>query len=180
MALAGKAPCFFPFVIGISHFPMTQKGADSQRQRWVRGHLDMIVRKLPRMFCLALARGNVDLLLLVLDQTVPPLSLLAVLVVGMLVVTGLIAFFGLSPAGLVISMANLLAFGLSLAFAWLKFGRHILPPSSLMSLIPSVFGTFRIYGQILTGKTTRQWVRTDRSAKAIDIANGDGDRKGSA
>src|SRR5262249_28893489 len=153
LALAGKAPYFFPFVIGISHFPMTPKGADSQRQRWVRGHLDMIVRKLPRMLWLALTRGNVDLLVLVLDQTVPPLSLLAVLVVGTLVATALIAFFGLSPAGLVMSTANLLAFGLSLVFAWLKFGRDI----SLMSLIPSVFGTFRIYGQILTGKTTRQW-----------------------
>jgi glycosyltransferase involved in cell wall biosynthesis len=177
LALAGKAPYFFPFVIGISHFPMTRKGADSQRQRWVRGHLDMIVRKLPRMLCLALARGNIDLLVLVLDQTVPPLSLLAVLVVGTLAATALIAFFGLSTAGLVISTANLLVFGLSLAFAWLKFGRNILPFSSLMSLIPSVFGTFRIYGQILTGKTTRQWVRTDRSAKAIHMVNGDEDRK---
>jgi cellulose synthase/poly-beta-1,6-N-acetylglucosamine synthase-like glycosyltransferase len=179
LALAGKAPYFFPFVIGISHFPMTRKAADSQRQRWVRGHLAMIVRKLPRMLCLALARGNVNLLVLVLDQTVPPLSLLAVLVAGTLVVTALIAFFGLSPAGLVISTVNLLVFGLSLAFAWLKFGRNILPPSSLTSLLPSVFGTFRIYGKILMGKTTRQWVRTDRSPKTIHL-NGDGDRKESA
>ena len=163
LAMAGKAPYFFPFVIGASHFPMTQKGADSQRQRWVRGALGMIGRRLPRMLGSALARGNADLLVLVFDQTVPPLSLLAMLALGMLAATTLAALFGASSAGLIISIANLFAFVLSVVLAWLKFGRDVLPAHSLRSLVPAFFGKFRIYSQILMGKTAGQWVRTDRS-----------------
>jgi hypothetical protein len=140
--VAGKARYFFPFVIGISHFPMTPKRADSQGQRWVR-----IVRKLPRMLWLALTRVNVDLFscwpsIRRRRRSLSPRR-------SCRGDAGRHRLDWLSTAGLVISTANLLAFGLSLAFAWKKFGRDI----SLMSLIPSVFGTFRIYGEILTGKT---------------------------
>src|SRR5450432_1851679 len=87
LAAVGKAPLFFPFVIGTSTFPMSDKGTDSQRQRWVQGHIGMILKTAPRLLFLAIKRRNLDLLVLTLDLAVPPLSLLGLLIVGIFVLT---------------------------------------------------------------------------------------------
>src|ERR1700730_17776778 len=121
LAAVGKAPYFFPFGKVTSDFPVTVKGTDSQRQRWVQGHIGMILKTVPRLLFMAITRRNMDLLVLTLDLAVPPLSLLGLLLAGIFLLTSLAALSGLSSAPLFIAIANVLVFGLAVFFAWLKF-----------------------------------------------------------
>ncbi len=163
LAAHGKAPLFFPFVIGTSYFPVTVKGTDSQRQRWETGHIQMILKSAPRMLYLAITRRNVDLVVLTLDLIVPPLSLLGFLLVGILVLASAAALFGASTAAMTLSVANLLAFIFSILLAWLRFGRNVLPGRAFLSIGPYLVAKCRLYFQILLGRTAAQWIRTDRA-----------------
>lgn len=162
LAATGKAARFFPSVTVTSDFPVSVKGTESQRQRWVQGHLGMILKAAPRLLFLAITRRNLDLLVLTLDLAVPPLSLLGLLIVGIfLLASSLAALSGLPSAGLIIATANILVFGLTVFFAWLKFGRDILPARAFLSIGP--LRKFGLYGQMLRGRMAVQWIRTDRA-----------------
>jgi cellulose synthase/poly-beta-1,6-N-acetylglucosamine synthase-like glycosyltransferase len=163
LAAAGKAPYFMPFVRVTSDFPVTAKGTDSQRQRWVRGHIGMIARSVPRLLSLAIARRNPDLFALTLDLLVPPLSLLGLLIVGIFALTTLAVLFGLSSVAMVIATANLLIFTLAVALAWLKSGRDILPVPISSSTGSLILQKFSLYRLIFMRRTAAQWVRTDRA-----------------
>ena len=93
LAAIGNAPHFFPPVKVTSDFPVTAKGSDTQRQRWVQGHLGMILTAVPRLLFEAIAHRNFDLLALTLDLLIPPLSLLGVLAFGTFILTSLTAAF---------------------------------------------------------------------------------------
>jgi glycosyltransferase involved in cell wall biosynthesis len=162
LAAQGHAARFFPFVVGVSHFPLSRQGASTQRRRWETGHIQMILKNSPRMLYLAVRHGNFDFLALALDMTVPPLSLLASLLFGGFVVASLFAVFGNSYAGLIISGTSLVGFMFAISLAWLRFGREVLPPRALLSIAPYVASKYRLYAQILSGKNPTQWVRTDR------------------
>jgi hypothetical protein len=164
LATKGFAPRFFPFVVVISYFPLSRRGASTQRQRWETGHIQMILKTAPRMLYSALRRGNFELLALTLDMIVPPLSLLASLIFGMFFVSSAFAVFTGRYAALIISGANLLGFTFCIGLAWLRFGREVLPPRALLSIAPYVVSKCRLYAQILSGKNPTQWVRTDRES----------------
>jgi len=164
LAEIGKAPHFLPFVNVTSDFPVTTKGTDSQRQRWVQGHIGMILKTLPRLLFTAIRDRNRDLLVLTLDLLVPPLSLLGLLIVGTLVISFLAAVLGLAPTSLIIATANLVVFASAIILAWRNFGRDALPVRVLVSIVPLIFGKFRLYGQMLLGRTAAHWVRTDRAS----------------
>jgi glycosyltransferase involved in cell wall biosynthesis len=162
LAAAGKAAHFLPFVKVTSDFPVTVKGTDSQRQRWVRGHIGMILRSVPRLLSLAVASRNLDLLVLTLDLLVPPLSLLGLLVGGVFFLSSLAALFGLPSVALAIAAANFVVFTLAVVFAWLKFGRDVLPARISFSIGSLILQKFGLYGLLLMRRTAGQWVRTDR------------------
>ena len=162
LAAVGKAPSYFPFVRVTSDFPVTAKGADSQRQRWVQGHIGMILRTVPRYLFLAITRRNLDLLILTFDLLVPPLSLLALLIGATLVLTSLAAIFVSSLAPMLIATGNLLFFAFAVALAWRRFGRdgsHI----NYWEISAFVQKKLQLYGQLLLGKTAAKWIRTDRT-----------------
>ncbi|SHM85235.1 Glycosyltransferase, catalytic subunit of cellulose synthase and poly-beta-1,6-N-acetylglucosamine synthase [Bradyrhizobium lablabi] len=163
LAVVGKAPYFVPFVVVSSEFPMSDRGADSQRQRWIQGHIGTILKRVPQLFFRAITRGNLDLLVLTLDAAVPPLSLLGLLVVATLFVNFVAWLFGASSAPVVIAMANLAAFALAVLLAWLKVGRAVLPVRVLTSIGPLLMKRIRFYGQMSLGRTVSSWVRTDRN-----------------
>jgi glycosyltransferase involved in cell wall biosynthesis len=162
LATKGFAPRFFPFVVVISDFPLSRRGASTQRQRWETGYIQMILKNTPRLFYSALRHRNLELLVLTLDMIVPPLSLLASLIFGMFFVTSIFAAFTGRYAALIIGGANLLGFMFAVGLAWLRFGREVLPPRALLSIAPYVASKYRLYAQILSGKNPTQWVRTDR------------------
>ena len=162
LAELAKAPYFYPAVKVTSEFPVTAKGTDSQRQRWVQGHLGMILKSVPRLLLRSIARRNLDLLALTLDLLIPPLSLLGLLVVGIFFVASIAAFFGLSAVSLWIASVNIVLFAAAVLLAWAKFGRVVLPGRFFLSIGPLIFRRVRLYSGLLLGRTASHWVRTDR------------------
>jgi glycosyltransferase involved in cell wall biosynthesis len=163
LAAVRRAPYFFPFARVTSEFPTTKSGAEIQRQRWVKGHIGTISFSVPRLLWLGLRERNFNLLVLTFDLLVPPLSLLALLVVGLFGIAGLSSLFGFGLVALLISAGNLLAFCLSVTLGWLAFGQQALPRSRLRSLGPFFFQKAVFYGRLLAGKTATHWIRADRT-----------------
>jgi cellulose synthase/poly-beta-1,6-N-acetylglucosamine synthase-like glycosyltransferase len=163
LAKTGQAPYFFPFVKVTSVFPTSAKGTESQRQRWVQGHLATIGKFVPRLLAVGLMRGDVKLLALALDLLVPPLSLLALLIVGTMVLTSFVALLGGSWLPALIAGGNLAGFILCVLLAWFKFGRQVLPAREALSFGSFALKKIRLYGRMVTGATASHWIRTDRS-----------------
>jgi cellulose synthase/poly-beta-1,6-N-acetylglucosamine synthase-like glycosyltransferase len=162
LAASGSAPLFLPFVTVTSDFPVTAKGTETQRQRWVQGHLGMIWKRVPSLLVEAIRHRNWDLLALTLDLLVPPLSLLGILIAGVFGLTAGVTLLGGSPVSLLIALANLALFALALVVAWHGFGREILPARGFLSIGPLIVKRFALYGRMLIGRTVDHWVRTDR------------------
>ncbi|MBR0697800.1 glycosyltransferase family 2 protein [Bradyrhizobium lablabi] len=162
LAAKGKAPVFLPSAVCLSEFPVSEQGADSQRQRWIQGHIGTMLRTAPRLLVRAIAKGDIDLLFLTLDLLVPPLSLLGLLVATTFLLSCLAALSGLSTAAAIIAFANVLLFVLALLFAWITFGKDVLPARAIASKLPLIARKFALYGQMLLGRRAGKWVRTDR------------------
>jgi cellulose synthase/poly-beta-1,6-N-acetylglucosamine synthase-like glycosyltransferase len=162
LAAAGKAAHFFPFVIGTSYFPISEKATDTQRQRWVQGHIGMIVAAVPRLLYRSIVSRNLDLLILTLDLSVPPLSLLGLFVVATFLLSCLIVLLGASNAAMVIATADLAAFALAVLFAWLKFARHVLSARAFLAAGPWIVRKIKLYVRMLLGRKAAHWIRTDR------------------
>lgn len=162
LAEMGKAPFFFPFVKVTSEFPTSAKGTESQRQRWVQGHL-AIITKVPRLLALGVMRGNVSLIVLALDLLVPPLSLFALLIIATMALALADALFGGRSSALLIAGVNLAAFILCILLAWVKFGRHVLSSRDALSLVFFAVRKLGFYGRMLSANRASKWIRTDRT-----------------
>jgi cellulose synthase/poly-beta-1,6-N-acetylglucosamine synthase-like glycosyltransferase len=163
LAIRGDPPIFCPFPGVTSEFPSTVDGLKSQRQRWETGHIATILALGPQVLRAAFAQGNLSLLAMALDLAIPPLSMLAMLVIGMLAIASLANFIGLSPTAMQISLISLTALVGACLLSWLQYGRKILPASSLVLVIPYVFKKFSLYRNILLHKSNLDWIRTDRT-----------------
>ena len=164
LARAGNPAVFCPSASVVSYFPTSQEGIDSQRQRWQKGHLNMIARLAPRMLRDGMINRDISLVMLALDLTVPPLFLLALIEVGLLSAS-MVAFW-LGDAGLsfyIVSTTSVL-FALAIVFCWIKFGRDVMPAKTLLTA-PLLLGKkLWFYQRIVFGRGVAQhWVRTDRS-----------------
>ena len=164
LAAQGHPPLFCPSALVSSQFGSSAKAARTQRERWERGHISMILTTAPRLFYRAAVDRNWNLLALTLDLTVPPLSLLAMLVIGIVCFTAVCALLGLSllPA-LIVSGAALAAFVVAAFLAWLKCGRDVVPIGAVLSIPLYILGKLGLYRIKMFNKTDAQWVRTDRA-----------------
>ena len=107
---AGYPPIFCPSACVRSEFPSSARGTRIQRKRWEHGHISMILKDVPRLLFLAIARHNLGLLTLTLDLAVPPISLLGMLVFGIFVVSALSVLLGFSSTAFTISVVCLMVF----------------------------------------------------------------------
>jgi cellulose synthase/poly-beta-1,6-N-acetylglucosamine synthase-like glycosyltransferase len=125
LALAGNPPLYCPAARVMSEFASSAKGARTQRQRWEQGHLQIILNAAPRLITTAFARRNWNLLAMALDVSVPPLSLLAILVFGSFCASSLFGLSGGSLGALYVNSVSLLAFATATFLAWYKMrSRH--------------------------------------------------------
>jgi cellulose synthase/poly-beta-1,6-N-acetylglucosamine synthase-like glycosyltransferase len=169
LARVGKPPLFCPSAGVNSLFPLSAKGAESQRKRWEQGHLGMIATTIPRLMYKSLTQGNLRLLALTLDAAVPPLTLLGMLVSLMLLVSGFGVLLGLSSSALVVSAASWSAYLVAVLLCWWKFGRDILPLSSTSSVFFYVADKLPLYRQIFARSGGSKWIRTDRDGIGEDV-----------
>jgi hypothetical protein len=124
----------------------------------------MIISELPRLLREAVIRRDLRLFCLALDLMVPPLALLALLlVIGLLLgATGVLLGTGLHALGLAMSAALLYALGVLLA--WSRFGRSVVPFSALALSPLYVMSKIPMYLGFLYRRQTT-WVRTKRDRR---------------
>jgi cellulose synthase/poly-beta-1,6-N-acetylglucosamine synthase-like glycosyltransferase len=163
LAAQGHPPLFCPSALVSSQFGSSAKAARTQRERWERGHISMIPTTAPRLFCRAAVDRNWNLIALTLDLAVPPLSLLAMLVIGIVSITAVCALLGLSLSAFIVSGAALTAFVLAAFLAWLKCGRDVVPIGTALSIPLYILGKLGLYRIKMFNKRDAQWVRTDRA-----------------
>src|SRR6185312_5962644 len=162
LASAGYAPLFVGEARVHSHFPASQVGSESQRQRWEKGHLENIIDLVPGALVGSLRRRSVGLAALAVDMAVPPLSLL-VLVTAFCVFLGGAAFaLGASSAALAIPSLSALLVVVGAALAWTAVGRDVLPLREFLFLPLHAIRKLGFYRRIASGKASSAWIRTDR------------------
>jgi cellulose synthase/poly-beta-1,6-N-acetylglucosamine synthase-like glycosyltransferase len=164
LAADGHPPVFCAFALVTSQFAASADGAASQRRRWEHGHIVTILQRGPGLLAKAIISGNIGLLALTLDMTVPPLSLLAVIVGSILTANAVSALLGFGSIALIISAVSFASFVACVILAWAKFGRDVLPASAIWSIPFYVLSKLGLYGQLLRGRSTARWVRTDRGS----------------
>jgi len=105
-------------------------------------------------------RADLNLLALALDAAVPPLSLLAMLVMVMLAVATTATLLGISSAAIFVSSASCVGLISGVFLAWLKYGRDILPRGSILLIFLYACRKIPLYSKILSRNS--EWTRTDR------------------
>ncbi|NJK37934.1 MAG: glycosyltransferase [Oscillatoriales cyanobacterium RM2_1_1] len=163
LAIAGFPPLFCPEAMVIGILPQQEQAATRQRTRWEHGHLQLILGQAPRLIQAAIQQRRWDLLAMALDLSVPPLSLLVMLWLGVTALTGLALFFGMAWQPFVLSVIEGGLLLLAVALAWLKFGQDQVPLKTLLSIPGYILWKIPLYFAFLF-KRQQEWVRTDRDS----------------
>jgi cellulose synthase/poly-beta-1,6-N-acetylglucosamine synthase-like glycosyltransferase len=163
LASGGHPPVFCPSAIIMSQFASSIEGATTQRRRWEHGHIDTILKMAPALAARAILNRNWNLLALTLDLVVPPLSLLAILLLASSILTAVLLFISQSLTTFVISTACLSAFALAVLLAWLECGRDLLPDGGLFLIGHYVIRKLGLYRPLISGRLDTRWKRTDRT-----------------
>jgi cellulose synthase/poly-beta-1,6-N-acetylglucosamine synthase-like glycosyltransferase len=161
LASQGHPPLFCPSARVTSQFASSLKGAETQRDRWERGLL-MTIAAAPRLIIKAITLRDWNLLVLAIDLSVPPLSLLALLSTGIFVITGLYALLGFSLWPFVFNAVAVLAFLIATGVAWAACGRDVVPLNAAFLIAAYIVKKIGFYCAMLSNKFDGQWIRTDR------------------
>jgi cellulose synthase/poly-beta-1,6-N-acetylglucosamine synthase-like glycosyltransferase len=162
LTLDGHPALFCADARVIGQLPQQEQAAKSQRTRWEHGHLRTLLTNVPRLLQAAIQQRQLTLLAVALDLCIPPLSLLVMLWIAALILTGLAGLLGASswlPAiavggeGVLISVAIL--------SAWFKFGRTTLPAKRLLAIPFYLIWKLPLYLKFIVRPQT-QWIRTQR------------------
>ena len=162
LASAGCPPLLVSHARVQSHFPTSQSGSESQRQRWEKGHLQNIADLVPRALVKSLSRRSPGLAALAVDMAVPPLTLLVLVTVFCVILGGVAVVLGASPVALAIPSLSLLLVAIGTVLAWRAVGRDVLPLRELLRLPLHAFRKMGFYHGIASGKASSSWIRTDR------------------
>jgi len=160
LAEAGAAPVYCGEAVVRSAFPATEEAAMRQRARWEHGSLKIASRRAPGVLLQGLLKGDPRQAALAADALVPPLVLLAAMLLGVVLVSLAAAAFG-APASLPFAILALALFAGATALAWFVHGREALPVRDLPLLAGYVLSKFRVYGRDARA-SSRTWTRTDR------------------
>lgn len=161
LAIAGHTPTYTTAGRVIGRL-MQNQAAQSQRSRWEHGHLQVIFTQVPKLLRESWRQKRLSLVMLALDLSVPPLSLLVVLwflTFSLSIVAtflGLLAWQFLAVLGLAGGML-----GFALGSAWVKFGRHDLPLQILLAIPVYILWKLPIYLNFWVQPQT-QWLKTER------------------
>lgn len=163
LALRGYPARFCPEVGVWSTLADGTRALVQQRTRWEQGHLRALFSRLPRLVSAAVRQRRFDLLLLALDQCIPPFSLLVLAWCGGLVATTAAWWWlGASPlfaqvfAGLGVAMV------LSVLAGWWVYCRDQIPLVALLAAPWYMLRKLPIYVKFFLARGERQWIRGER------------------
>jgi cellulose synthase/poly-beta-1,6-N-acetylglucosamine synthase-like glycosyltransferase len=163
LAIAGYPPVFCASARVTSEFASSARGAEDQRRRWEHGHINMIISAALPLIAAGMRRRDKRLIALGCDLAVPPLALLAILIIFAILISAALVLAGGSTLPMIISLVNLSAFAFAVLIAWWHFGRHIMPLRLILSIPAYVLGKVPLYQQLLFSRDrVQRWIPTDR------------------
>ena len=162
LALKRRAPLFVSDAVTTSIFPSSTSGAATQRHRWIQGHLATILNQAPRLMATSLRQADLNLFVLTLDLSVPPLMLLIAMTGGawLLAAVGIAA--GLPTLTLLPASLDLVLLSCALILVWFRFGSGLSNRPILSALARQIVSKLGIYWQMARGHRANSWVRTQR------------------
>jgi uncharacterized membrane protein len=141
--------------------PQQQQAAKSQRTRGEHGHLQTLLTQTPRLATASVEQQRFDLMAIVLDLSVPPLSLLVAIWLAAFAASILATIIGTSSIPAILLPVQGLLILVSIVSAWAKFGRPDISGATLLSVPFYILWKIPLYlGFILKWQT--KWVRTER------------------
>ncbi len=161
LAQLGAPPLLCEDALVTSVFAKSQEGAASQRTRWEHGHLAMLVGEGPRLLWRSMRPGRGAQLLQVLDMLVPPLTLLALMQVGWLMVTLLLAVLLGWWAPMGVALLSVLMLVGAIVIAQQRWADDILSLSELAGAPLLLLSKVPLYLRFVF-KRQVEWVRTKR------------------
>ncbi len=161
LSIAGYAPEFCQSAKVTAYFPQQERATKSQKTRWVHGHLQTMGTYVPLLVKQAVRQKRFDLLISTLDLCIPPLSLLAVLWLGIMTVSVLFTWLGISWMPALVSAIAGLCFLTAILTAWTGFAAQELPLTQLLIIPFYVIGKIPVYLNFLI-KPQKIWIRTER------------------
>jgi cellulose synthase/poly-beta-1,6-N-acetylglucosamine synthase-like glycosyltransferase len=163
LTIAGSPPRFCPDARFESDDAPNLKSATTRRQRWEHGHVQSIIKFTPRLVLQALRRFNLRSLALALELSVPPLTLLFILITGLVIICSIWAGLGGSAIPLQTLLIGGGIAGIAILAAWARFGRKLLSPKILCLLPVYVLWKIPIYLKLIIAPE-RKWIRTERNS----------------
>ena len=160
-ARANKAPIFLPDALVTSTFPPSQAATNTQRTRWEHGHLSVILTELPSLLLEAIKHQNLQMLGLACDLLVPPLAVLALLLMAMLSLSFLATYLLADTLFLNASIALCVFFSAAIILAWFKYGGHIISFKQLCYAPIYALLKLPLYIQFFINRQV-EWVRSKR------------------
>jgi cellulose synthase/poly-beta-1,6-N-acetylglucosamine synthase-like glycosyltransferase len=161
LARKGIPTLFCPEAVTTSYFPTTAEAMLSQRIRWEHGHLQMILREVPRLMWASLVRRNLGIFASAINLLIPPLTFIIYFLGAALAITMLAQAFDASSRGLIVLLTATIALLVSVLLVWWRYGRDFLPLHGLRTIPLYVLQKFSIYVKFFFDRQ-KLWVRTDR------------------
>lgn len=165
LAIAGRPPVFCPDALVTSTFPESAAATSTQRTRWEHGHLEMILRGVPGLLVAGLRRRDRRLVGMALDLAVPPLALLAALLLGGTVLAGALCWWIGDPTLAGAWFGLLATFILAVLTAWRVHGRDLARFVELLFIPLYIAARVPIYVRFVV-RRERRWVRTERDSSS--------------
>lgn len=161
LAILGYPPQLCPQAQVLSRLPEKDKAATTQRTRWEHGHIKVLLEYAPKLLGQSLKQRRFDLLALCLEISVPPLSLLVMVVLAILGFTSLGGW--LTQDWLPLQIASVAAASIvsAIGLAWLRFGRTDLTVMQLASIPFYIVWKIPMYLKFLI-KPQQDWLKTAR------------------
>lgn len=157
----GVYPLFTPHAVVFSEQPAQESARESQRERWIQGHLATLFGRIPRLFLTAIKRRDLNQLAMCLEVMVLPIGLLGLcLAAGML----LALLFGWLTAHWLafwVFFAGLVATVGAVLLAWFFAGRDLVSARALAEFVLRTLKRIPLYAGVLL-KRQANWVRTER------------------
>lgn len=162
LALDGREPRLCPTAMVVGEVAPSVAATSAQRTRWEHGHLRTLLTQVPRLVRAGVIRCRPSLLLLALELSVPPLTMLVLFwVIAFGVSLGMAMLGGPVEPVLVLLIGGMVA-SLVGAVAWARFGQQVLSARALARLPIYILWKLPIYLKFL-GHRQRRWIRTERA-----------------
>lgn len=164
VADAGTPASLCADAVIVSFFPANTEGQVVQRIRWEHGHLALIASLVPRRLVSALWKGDFRQVALLVDMSVPPLSLLVV--TAMMVTAAALIYYVLTGAALPLMLiaTALAVLAAVVLMAWGRFARNIIPLHELVYAPVYALKKIPLYFRFVVNRQV-EWIRSRRDGE---------------